>query len=69
MKRILVQSVELLSIGYDAELHILEAELTDGSVYQFVSVAVEVYAALIQSPNTWDYFKENIMEKFWVQKL
>ena len=53
----------------DAELHILETELTDGSVYQFVNVAVEVYAALIQSPNTWDYFKENIMEKFWVQKL
>ncbi|MBQ7220746.1 MAG: KTSC domain-containing protein [Synergistaceae bacterium] len=69
MKRIAVNSGELLSVGYDAELQVLEAELTDGGLYQFVKVSAEVYAALMNAQNKYGYFKAFIMEQYLVRKL
>ncbi len=43
MKRIPIQNVELLSVGYDAELQELEIEFSGHSTYQFVEVSTEVY--------------------------
>lgn len=62
MKRIAVNSGELISVGYDTEL-------SDGYVYQFVRVSAKVYAALMSAHNKYEYFKANIIESYLVQKL
>ena len=69
MKRISIQSGELVSVGYDAELHVLEVELRYYGVYQFVEVSAEVYAALISAPNQYEYFKASIDTKFLCRKI
>ena len=43
MKRVVVNSEELLSVGYDAELQVLEIEFSDHKIYQFISVTSDVY--------------------------
>ena len=50
MKYILVQSDKLLSVGYDAELQVLEIEFSDHKIYQFISVTADVYASLMKQP-------------------
>ena len=69
MKRIPIKSGELLSVGYDAEMHILEVELINHDIYQFVQISAEVYAALTNAPNQYDYFKAHIDTKFLCRKL
>ena len=56
MKRVSIQSGELLSVGYNAELQVLEVEFIDHSVYQLVRVSAEVYTALMNLPNQYEYF-------------
>ena len=69
MKRVPIQSDKLLSIGYDAELHVLEVELSNHDVYQFVQISAAMYAALINAPNIYEYFKANIDTKFLCRKV
>ena len=69
MKRIPIQSDKLLSVGYDAELQVLEIEFSNHDVFQFVQVSTEVYAALINAPNLYAYFKTSIDTKFLCRKV
>ena len=69
MKRILVNSEELLSVGYDAELQVLEVEFSDKNVYQLVNVSADVYASLMNAPNQYEYFMAHIDTKFLCRKL
>ena len=69
MKRIAVNSDELLSIGYNAELQVLEVEFSNHRIYQFVRVSAAVYAALISASNITEYFKANISENYLVQEV
>ena len=69
MKRILVNSEELLSVGYDAELQVLEVEFSDKNVYQLVNVSADVYASLMNAPNQYEYFMAHIDAKFLGKKV
>ena len=69
MKRIPIQSGELISIGYDAELQILEIEFSDHDVYQFVEVSAEIYSAFMNASDLYQYFKAHIDAKFLCRKL
>ena len=69
MQRIPIQNSELLSVGYDAELQILEIEFSDHSVYQLVSVAADVYAALMNSEDKKAYFEKFIRWEFTGQRV
>ena len=52
------------SIGYNAELQILEIEFNNKNVYQFVSVSAEVYTALMNAQNKYNYYVAYIMNEF-----
>ena len=69
MQRTPVNSEDILSIGYNAELQILEIEFNDNSVYKFVSVSAEVYTALMNAPDKYEYFIANIDTKYLGQKV
>ena len=69
MKRISVNSNELLSVGYDAKLQVLEVELSNKRVYQFVRVSDAVYASLMSASNITEYFNANIRESYLVQEI
>ena len=67
MKRIAVQSGDLISVAYDAELCILEVELRNGGVYQFHDVAYEVYISLMNARAKWEYYASQIQDSYFVQ--
>ena len=69
MKRTAINSGKLLSVGYDAELQVLEVEFTDNNVYQLIHVSAEVYAALMNAPNKYEYFMANIEANYLGQKI
>lgn len=69
MKHLPIQSVDILSVGYDAETQVLEVALKDGSIYRFVEVSNTVYTLFMSAQDKSAYFKANIMDKYWVQKL
>lgn len=69
VKRVAVHSGELISVGYDAKLQVLEVELSNHRLYQFVRVSYEVYSALMSASNITEYFKRNIMESYLVQEV
>ena len=64
MQRTAVNSDKILSIGYNAELQVLEIEFADKRVYQFVRVSTEVYASLINAPDKYSYYLAHIMNEF-----
>lgn len=69
MKRIAVNSGDLLSIGYNADLQLLEVEFLDGSIYQFVRVSTEVYASLMRAEVIHSYFYAEIADIYANQRV
>ena len=69
MKRTAIVAEELLSVGYDAELQVLEVELSNHDVYQFVEVSAEIYSAFMNASDLYQYFKAHIDAKFLCRKL
>ncbi len=49
MKRQLVESSNLTSIGYDQDTSVLEVEFKRGSVYKYLDVPLETYEEMIGS--------------------
>ena len=64
MKRIPIQSGELISVGYDAELQILEIEFSDHKIYQFISVTADVYASLMNATDKYQFYISSVMYQF-----
>lgn len=64
MNRIAIQSSNIKSIGYDAGTKTLEAEFTNGGLYQYTGVPSEEYAKLMAAESVGKYFGSNIRGKF-----
>jgi len=60
MRRISVDSSNLVSVGYDAERRILEIEFHSGSVYQYSGVPESVYRDLMSADSHGLYFDREI---------
>lgn len=60
MKRQLVESSNLASIGYDAENESLEVEFKNGGIYQYFDVPENVYDELMSASSHGQYFDRNI---------
>lgn len=68
IKRTLVASSNIASVGYDKQAHILEIEFHHGAIYQYMNVPEKVYEELMSSPSQAAYFMNEIKEKFEYQK-
>lgn len=60
MNRTPVKSSNILSIGYDKDLQMLEIEFNTHRVYRYSSVPPHVYAALMRSESHGKYFLMHI---------
>ena len=60
MERVSVHSSNLSSVGYDETTTTLEVEFTNGNVYQYSGVPIDVYKGLMASNSKGRYLNENI---------
>lgn len=68
MKRQLVVSSNLRSVGYDESSRILEIEFRNGGVYRYRDVPLEVHQELMNSPSLGKYFLANIRDIYQYDK-
>jgi hypothetical protein len=67
MKRLLVRSSNLASIGYDDG--ILEIEFNAGGIYQYHNVPNYVYENLMEARSHGKYFASNVKNSYRYSKL
>jgi hypothetical protein len=56
MKRVPINSSNILSVGYDAETQMLEVEFNTKRVYRYSNIPPHVYAGLMKAQSHGKYF-------------
>ena len=64
MERVVVQSSNLRSVGYDSALEILEIEFHTSSIYDYFEVPASVHAGLMNASSHGSYFHRFIKDKY-----
>ena len=64
MQRKRVNSSKVRSVGYDEKSQVLEVELSNGQVYQYVKVYPEVYRQFMAAPNPTTFYDDKIAEDY-----
>lgn len=64
MDRILVDSSNLVSVGYDVPSGLLEVEFRSGGVYQYHDIPEDIYQSLMTAHSKGQYFHDNIMNQY-----
>jgi hypothetical protein len=60
MRRRLVNSSSIRTVGYDGSTRALELEYVNGSVYQYFDVPQPTYAGLLAAPSIGNYVNTEI---------
>lgn len=69
MRRKIVNSSNLRSVGYNSTEMILEVEFTDGSVYRYYDIPSGVHAALMSAASHGNYHYYQIKDRYRYQKI
>jgi hypothetical protein len=64
MRRLGVESSAIRSVGYDADLAVLEVEFTSGDVYRYHAVPRSVHRALMDAESKGRYFVAHIRDVY-----
>jgi len=64
MERKRVNSSKVRSVGYDEKSQVLEVELSNGQVTQYLNVYPEVYRRFMAAPNPTSFFDDKIAEDY-----
>ena len=64
MKRMIVSSSSIVSVGYEAETETLEMEFVGGSVYQYFDVPRAAYEALMASDSLGRFVNTKVKEHY-----
>jgi KTSC domain len=64
MKPVAVESTTISTVTYDSDLEILEVELRDRSVYQYLGVPAKAHGAFMSAASKGSYFNRNIRGQF-----
>lgn len=64
MKRTLVPSTSLKSVGYDVEEGVLEIELQSGSLYQYLGVPAKVHKQLMSAESKGAFYTRYIKDHY-----
>ena len=60
MKRILVKSTNIHSIGYDKKSQILEIKFHSGGVYEYSEIPKELHKGLMWASSIGKFYHQNI---------
>ncbi len=69
MKREKVKSTAMRSVGYNADLQVLEVEFPDKDVYRYSNLPLEVYVAFRQSPSLGTFLNRFIKDQYPEKKI
>ncbi len=69
MRRSRVESTTLHSVGYDAQVGILELEFCSGAVYQYLGVPTTVHQGLLSAASKGKYFHLHIRERYQFRQM
>ena len=69
MDRLLVNSTNIVSVGYDAAAHILEVEFQSGTTYQYLDVPESIYQGMMTADSKGQFFHDNILKEFDFQEV
>ena len=69
MDKILVNSSNLIAVGYDPSQQVLEVEFQSGGSYQYLNVPSDLYQSLMTASSKGEYFHDYIMNKFDFAKV
>jgi hypothetical protein len=64
MRRRVVTSASVRSVGYDLPTGTLELEFVNGSIYQYYEVPQPTYAGLLAAPSIGNYVNTQIKPYF-----
>ena len=64
MRRQLVSSSKLQSVGYDPQNRILEIAFHGNGVYQYEDVSQDINTELMAAPSKGRYFAERIRDRY-----
>jgi hypothetical protein len=64
MDRLLVNSTNIITIGYDAGSKTLEVEFQSGKVYQYSNVPEDIYQELMAASSKGQFFHDNVMNQY-----
>lgn len=64
MQREPVESEALVSVGYDADMRVLEIEFTGGTVYRYFDVPASAYADLMTAASLGEHFAHHVRDAF-----
>jgi hypothetical protein len=69
MRRLLVESSVIRSVGYDRAQQILEIAFHDGHIYQYAGVEPEVVAELLAARSIGHVFRERIRDVYPYRRM
>lgn len=69
MNRSPVSSSNILSIGYNSQLAILEVEFTSGDVYQYFNVPKHLHHGLMNASSKGQFLNDYIKYSYRYQKI
>lgn len=69
MNRSPVSSSNILSIGYNSQLAILEVEFTSGDVYQYFNVPEHLHHGLMNASSKGQFLNDYIKYSYRYQKI
>jgi len=69
MKHMKVDSSDIVSVGYDSDVKILEVIFYGGRTYQYANVPINVYEELMRAPSIGSYFNTHIRDAYPHAKL
>lgn len=69
MQHMRVVSDSLASVGYEANISVLEIEFRNGSVYRYFAVPRSAFEELMQAPSAGTFFLERIKDVYGFQRV
>jgi|GEM_PF-71973 len=64
MQRLLVESSDIVAIGYDLRQHVLEIEFKEGRMYQYFDVEPSVHERFLRADSYGEYFYAHINKHY-----
>lgn len=64
MNRDPVASSNILSVGYDEPSQTLEVEFSDGAIYQYFNVGLEIYESFMRAPSKGQFLHAYIRNAY-----
>lgn len=69
MDRLLVNSSNIVSVGYDVAGGVLEVEFQSGKIYQYLQVPESMYQDLMTASSKGEFFHDHILKEFAFREM